>query len=188
MFLAKRFKRLSKICPTLDLNDFSRKALGGEITVNPEARPIPRVIVHPATVVSCLAVIAALVVLMPSTRIYLRHLLFTDTRQILSTVSGDVFGDGSAAKILKVETSEGIFLEIYQMASEFEPTLYQRIKLQDKSDGHFVLNGESSNLILNDVDKDSRIDILAPSFDRNLKAHLNVFTFNADQSRFVELN
>ena len=149
---------------------------------------MPRTLIHPATVLSVLAVVLAVVVLLPSTRTYLRRLISTDTRSILSTVSGDVFGDGSAAKVLKVETGEGIYLEIYQMASELEPTLYQRIKLQDRSDGHFVINGESSNLILNDVDKDSKVEILAPSFDRNLKAHLNVFTFSSEQNRFVELN
>lgn len=144
--------------------------------------------VGPALVLCGLAVLVAVATLVPAPRLYIRSLLNPDFRKILSSVQGDVFGSGVEAKVLKVETSQGLFLEIYDIGNELEPSLFQRIQLQDKADAHFLFKGESSNLILDDVNHDGRIDILAPSFDKNFSAHLNVFTFNQDRGLFEILN
>ena len=136
-----------------------------------------------------LAAIATLVIAVtPKWRNPMRLALQPDSRTILSSVSGDVFGDGVIAKILKVKTAEGLFLEIYEMNESQSPRLLQTIQLADRKDGYFMYNGEAANLILDDVDGDQVADIVAPSFDHNLIARLNVFSFSKTRRSFIRMN
>ena len=129
-----------------------------------------------------------LITLIPKSRLWLRQQSSKNFREILSSVSGDVFGNGRNAKIIKVKTHNGLFIEIYELKDTNPPRLHQQIKLRDRRDGHFLFNGESSNLVLDDINGDQVMEILAPSFDNNFTAHLNVFTYSPEQQRFIEMN
>lgn len=135
-----------------------------------------------------IALVLMIATSIPSSRKQLRNYFQSDSHEILSTISGDVFGDGTPTKILKTRSQNGLFIEIYKTPAGLAPQLFQKINLPEIKDGHLIVNGEAANLVLDDVNKDMKPEILVPSFDRQLKAHLHIYTYNADQGLFIEMN
>lgn len=107
--------------------------------------------------------------------------VFPDTRKLLSTV--DAFlKDGTKIKVVKIKTKKGIFLEIYNSSNTHHQPLMTRIKLPNKKDGFFFYQGQMTNLALEDLDGDFKVEILVPGFDENLVAHLNIYKFDPQTS------
>lgn len=116
----------------------------------------------------------------PEARTGIRDSILTDYRVLVSSVRADLSGKGSEYTIAKVKTRESLFLEIYQNEKNGASTLVQKIEIPDARDGYFNFDGSATNLALADVDQDGSMEILAPSFDRDLVGRLNVFRFNAE--------
>ena len=93
-------------------------------------------------------------------------------------MTGDLLNNGKLLKVLKVRSAEGLAIEIYSTEKTTGAPLLARVFLPDKSDGYFHFHGEATNLALEDLNGDRRLEILAPSFDTNMTAHLNVYTYN----------
>jgi len=129
-----------------------------------------------------LAALAA--ALHPTLRFEARSFLIADHRSVVSTVHGDLVGDGSDFTIVKVKTHENLFLEIYQPLANGTTKLVSRIPLADKKDGYFSFNGQATNLAIANVDGDGSSEIIAPSFDQNLVGHLNVFKYDPTSKDF----
>ena len=115
-------------------------------------------------------------------RMKIRAFLFPPFRVVLSVVQADVDGAGHLSKILKVKTDQGLYLEVYgepdPQRGNLQPLLAAK-KLMDSRDGYFTLNGHVTNLAVDDIDNDSRREIIAASFDDNMVAHLNVYRYDA---------
>ncbi len=107
----------------------------------------------------------------------------SDYRKVLSTVSGNIIDQKNITKVIKLKTNEGLFLEVYHGDNHLKP-LISKIKLEDNKDAYFIFQGQSTNLALKDLDGDSKLEILVPSFDNNLVAHLNVYKFNEISKTF----
>lgn len=90
-------------------------------------------------------------------------------------------------KIVKIQTHEGLFLEVYSAKKTSIQSLLSKVRLQDPHDGYFQFATESSNLALSDINRDGRLDIVAVSFDKNQKGHLNIYNFNYDTNSLVLL-
>src|SRR5262249_6572423 len=124
-------------------------------------------------------IILALVVvsvLQPDLRGWLRSHLRTPSRKVLSTVVGDLRGDGSRIKVVKIR-GETLLLEFYATSENGESQLLQRIPLEDRHDAFFDYNGEASNLLLTDIkdaDGEGRKEVIVPSSDTEMRAHLNI--------------
>jgi len=134
-----------------------------------------------------LSILAASIsaVVNPSLRELLQDYFQPDSRKILSFVIGDLLNNGKRVKVLKVRENRELFLEIYSLnESENSSSLLEKIPLFHNRDGFFTFNGESSNLALDDIDGDEIIEILAPSFDNNFAAYLNIFHYNPELNRF----
>ncbi len=123
-------------------------------------------------------------VLHPQIRENLRMKVLPDDREILSTVTGDIMGDGSVLKVVKVKSKLGLFLEVYKPNQDGFSTKMARIDLKDTKDGYFNFNGKTANLALKDINGDSIAEIIAPSFDEDFVAHLNVYSYNAFTGQF----
>jgi hypothetical protein len=131
-----------------------------------------------------LTMVAWLSVLHPLVREGLRAQLLLPRRTILSVASGDIFNNGTMAQVLKIRTEKGLFLEIYGPDLENgDRLLLAQVQLPDSRDGYFHFRGQAANLALQDVDGDGAVEIMAPTFDENLMAHLNVYRYNASQAR-----
>lgn len=117
-------------------------------------------------------------------RAAIRETLQPEYRKLLSTAFGDVLGNGTPIRVMKVKTREGLFVEIYR-ANNYE--LVQKISLDQKSDGYFTYRGNPTNLALVDIDGDDTPEILAPGYDQNLSAHLNVYRYDRETNLFHRL-
>lgn len=117
-------------------------------------------------------------VLHPELRSTIRSKLVSHPRTVISTVSGDLRGDGSVLTVVKVKLENALALEIFDRENEM-PKLIGRIEIPNAKDGFFNFNGQTANLALDDIDGDGINEVLAPSFDMNMVGHLNVFRFDA---------
>ncbi len=62
--------------------------------------------------------------------------------------------------------------------------LLDTINLEQERDGYFTFNGQLVSLAIDDIDGDHQVEILAPAFDSQLTAHLNVYKYNAGSKTF----
>lgn len=131
------------------------------------------------------ALIVSALALHPDWRTRLQAVFIGDQRVLLATVTGDLTGDGTSYKILKFSTSRGIIVEVVAPSPDSSETynLVDRIFIPDPHDGFFSLNTHATRLALVDVDGDGRPEILAPSFDNKLVAHLNTLRLDPDTRR-----
>ena len=98
-------------------------------------------------------------------------------RIVLSTVSGALLENGEMAKIVKVKTNKGIFVEIYQ-TGDGQFKLLDSVHLADSKDAFFNFYGRPANLALDDIDGDNKLEIIVPSYNKNLVSNLNIFQFD----------
>ena len=52
--------------------------------------------------------------------------------------------------------------------------------------GFFEYRGNSIQLAMSDVDGDGVMEVLAPTFDRQLMAHLNVYYYDSHRNDFIQ--
>lgn len=130
----------------------------------------------------CVAAFIAAV--FPNLRQEMRKKFYPPSRKILSTATGDLLGDGKKIKVVKVKNGQDLFLEIYGIENDGIYPLMGRIQLPYSRDGYFQFRGEVTNLALDDVDGNNTLEILAPTFDDNLTAHLNIYTYNQIEQQF----
>ena len=128
---------------------------------------------------SGMAITAAFFAIHPELREMVRFQFSpTPYRRVLATVSGDLLNSSKDFKVIKIKSHEGLFIEIYEEFQNNTRPIFARIKLPDKRDGYFHFQGQATNLALDDLDGDQFLEVIAPSFDDNFQAHLNVFRYN----------
>lgn len=133
---------------------------------------------------AAVAAVFALVAINPGLRNLLRRNYKVPYRQILSTASGILEKGGPPIKVIKVKTHKGLFIEVYVSGPNQTKPLLDRFQLPDQRDGYFHFCGQATNLALEDIDGDTTLEILAPSFDEELVAHLNVYSYNSRTKKF----
>tara|TARA_B100000749_G_scaffold122825_1_gene93970 strand:- start:225607 stop:226101 length:495 start_codon:yes stop_codon:yes gene_type:complete len=123
----------------------------------------------------------------PKLRNYVRHSFKQQFRTVVSTAVAD-FSDGKSFKVVKIKTNKGLYIEVYDNTNSNISPLVDRIHLPDEKDGFIVFRGQATNLAVDDVDGDNIPDIIAPSFDNNLVAHMNVYSFNPSTGKFEKVS
>lgn len=108
-------------------------------------------------------------------------------RQVLSIASGNLLNNGSFVKAIKYQTPEGILVEILSSDEAGARSLVDRITIPGEHDGYFDFYGEASQLAILDINEDGEMELVAPSFDKDLIAHLNIFKYNPQTTRFEPL-
>ncbi len=105
------------------------------------------------------------------------------TREILAKI----FTEFSNQKfvIFKIKTESGIDIEIFEKDIQNNQHLKQKFSLTDDSEAFLMINGNSVNLGLNDVDHDGIVEIIAPTVDRSGNSRLNIFKYNSELNQFV---
>lgn len=134
-----------------------------------------------------IAVSFIIVLCIPSTRASLRSHFLRPARQVLSIANGNLLHDGSFVKVVKYKTLSGILIEILSSDDSGSRSLIDRIEISDKHDGFFDFYGEASQLAIMDVDEDGKMELVAPTFDSNLVAHLNIYKYNEVTQKFEPL-
>lgn len=135
--------------------------------------------------VAATVVFSFAVVLHPELKSAARSVLYPEHRTVLSRVDGDLFGTGEKIKVLKIKSPEGLSIEIYRAnESNTEDTLIQSIALGKNSDAYFAFNGESTNLALDDINRDSKPEILVPSVDPQLVAKMLILELDSNSQTY----
>ncbi len=110
-------------------------------------------------------------------------------QKALSVVYGDLMHDGSRIKVVKLKTREGIFLEFYSLSYTGISSLISREKISGAvQDGFFDHRGKSVQLAVVDIDGDGTMELLAPTFDKHLVAHLNPYHYNFIRNKFEQFH
>jgi hypothetical protein len=135
-------------------------------------------------IASLIAIALIATATVPSLRSNVRGYLAKTDHDVLATAEGDLIGDGSLIKVIKIRSDEGLFVEVLKLDANGGSTLIDRILLPDKHDGMFNYQGHVTRLAITDIDNDGKTELLAPSFDNQLVPHLNVFKYNATTGRF----
>lgn len=104
--------------------------------------------------------------------------------ELLSVVQGDITGNGDYVKVLKFKTKEGLRVEFLKENEDGIREVVSNIKIPHPYNGFFEYRGSSIQLGMSDVDGDGVMEVLAPSFDRSLMAHLNVYYYDPDRGGF----
>lgn len=133
------------------------------------------------TPVFILFVAMQVTVLTPTLRKQAEQTLRPESRQILSAITADLLNNGSQIKIVKVRTNEGLYVEVYDTPdSQGHTALIEKIELKSNRDAFFKFHGTMTRLALQDIDGDSRPEILVPVLDSDMVAQIHVFRLTAD--------
>jgi hypothetical protein len=114
----------------------------------------------------------------------LRSFFIKPYRQVLGKTEGQLSPQGPRIAVIKVKTDQGIHLEVYKIVNTEELEQISELKLDEKRDGFVSIKGEAANLALVDFDSDSTLEIVAPTYDENLVARLNVFKYDQGTLEF----
>ncbi|MES2854621.1 MAG: hypothetical protein V4692_02105 [Bdellovibrionota bacterium] len=120
----------------------------------------------------------------PDLRAGVRSVVMTDYRTVIATAQGKLSADDVNYSVVKVKTRDSLALEIYQNGADGEQKLIEKIIMPDIKDGYFSFDNQTTNLAIDDIDGDGRMEILAPSFDKNLVGRLNVYNFDVESKAF----
>lgn len=156
---------------TMAFSFFSEKALGFALNIS-------------RAVLVAIFVILFISVLLPDVRTAIRSAILQDYRTVISTVHGDVTGEGRDLTIAKVRTRDSLLIEIYRPQDDGSQKLLGKITLPDKNDGFFNFNGQATNLAIDDIDGDGLKEILVPTFDQNMNGHLHIYRYDAVSNSF----
>lgn len=125
------------------------------------------------------------VAVVPSLRNEVKALFSREGRQVLAKVSAQISAGGIYLTVFKISTPEGLSLEVFTNDEESKNlVLLARIPLEEKRDAFFSFQGNATNLALTDVDADGVLEILAPTYDDQMIARLNVYKYNPDTKSF----
>ncbi len=141
-------------------------------------------------VLSLLVLITTLFAVVPKWRNQVREILISSQRKIIAKASASLTPDGPHVTVLKIKESGQIHLEVYKADSEGDgqPSLMTRLDLPQGRDGYFVFQGNATNLVLSDMDKDGALDIIAPTFDEQMTARLHVYRYDRVIQSFTRMS
>lgn len=155
----------------MDMFDFSENSKSYKITI---------------TALGALTLIALAIAMIPSLKEKAQALINNPERIILSKSSAPLNPGGPFLTVFKIKTIDGLFIEIYEESSD-SPRLLARLSLDGTRDGFFNFQNQATNLAMTDVNEDGYIDIVAPTFDDQQQARMNVFRYDLDILSFVRM-
>jgi hypothetical protein len=136
-----------------------------------------------------LTLVATGIAVVPPWRESARRFLIKDTRQVLASARADLKGNGRQLSVLKVQTRDALIVEIYDSTdASGDLKLIKSITLPDRRDGYFTFKGEATNLVVTDIDDDGTLEIIAPTFDTQLVARLNIFHYDKQTQDFERVS
>ncbi|MCB0377182.1 MAG: hypothetical protein KDD33_01690 [Bdellovibrionales bacterium] len=133
-----------------------------------------------------LSILVSFLIIHPRIRQWARDNFLDKERKILSQLE-TAYGD-TQVKILKISNWQGMFLEVYQLSSEGNFDLLDRAQLTDSKDAFYNFKDKKLNLFLKDVNEDGVAEILLPSMDKNMKPHINIYSFDLSSGKLNKIS
>jgi len=122
----------------------------------------------------------------PAVREMTTEWVYSTDRKILSIVKTEISEE--PIHFLKVRVANVIYLEVYRPGMDRAQELLARAELTDSKDAFYKLPSGESNLFLQDVDGDGNPEVVAPSYDKNMIAHLNIYQFDLSSKELRKLS
>lgn len=122
------------------------------------------------------SLILSVILLNPKIKEKTLALFVISHRDVLSQM--DMEMEGRKYKIIKLIDGGGIFVEVYKYTDE-GTLLVDSKPIPDKKDAFFKFDDNKHNLFLKDINDDGIAEIILPSLDKNMKARLNIFSFDS---------
>lgn len=131
------------------------------------------------------AIGSLVVVAIPDVRKKTMTFFESEKRVILAKASADFTGEGLRFTVMKIAYKNDILVEIFPYGDwQEEKTLLDRHQIANSKDAHFNFQGNSTNLVLTDIDNDAILEILVPTYDWQQNPRLNVFKLREDHNGF----
>lgn len=135
-----------------------------------------------------LLILTLLVALVPPWRERAQNLLWPRERLILAKSQGQVNPEGIFVTVIKIKTKQGLFIEIYKSQNINQSMdFWMQFPLEGTQDSFFNYHNQASNLVLTDVDNDGFLDIIAPTYDEQQQARMNIFRYDNTLSTFIRM-
>lgn len=131
------------------------------------------------------AIASLVVVAVPEIRKKTMEFFQSEKRVILAKASADFNGEGLRYTVMKIAYKDDIVVEIFPFGDwQEEKALLDRHQIVNSKDAYFNFQGNSTNLVLTDIDNDAILEILVPTYDWQQNPRLNVFKLREDQAGF----
>lgn len=124
----------------------------------------------------------------PSVRTTIRAFFLGHDRVILAKADGYLSPEGPFVTVLKIKDRDSLVVEVYDSKEGAETRMIARIVLPESRDGYFQFQGNATNLAMSDTDGDGLMDIIAPTFDDQMVARLNIYKYNKETGGFDRRN
>ena len=107
-----------------------------------------------------------------------------DTK-VLAVVYGNLMNGMQKQKVVKIQSQNKIYLEIYDATqSVISPNRLQKILLPDALDTQIDFRGNLTRLLIADINQDGQADIIAPTIDGQMNPHVNAYTYDKESQSF----
>ena len=104
--------------------------------------------------------------------------------KILRRVQGSILGDKLDIHVIKIKHKDKIYLDFLSPQEDGNFHLIDSIVLNGNHDGFFEYWDDALSLALLDDNGDGLLEVIAPTFDKFLKPHLNVIFYNKQTKKF----
>lgn len=139
--------------------------------------------------------LASIVVIALSLILLFNHNLFNDLRDqknskkrtILSKVETTNLNKQLKLTILKIKKNNQMFLEVYGHLNH-GLELMETLNLDGKFDAKIILKNQTTNLFITNVDRTEDLEILAPTYSRDMRPILNIFKYDPNFEEFKRVN
>ncbi len=129
-----------------------------------------------AVILFGVSILLSLVLLNPTVKQKTMSFFLDTQKQVLSQL--EMQSQGRTYKIVKVQNLNGLAVELYKI-EDGELIFLDSKELTDKKDAFYKFGDKKHNLFLKDINSDGSPEVILPSLDKNMKARLNVYTFDS---------
>lgn len=114
---------------------------------------------------------------------YINSFTKAEGREVLSTIETLKLNPDLKMTLVKVKENKNLFLEVFvHMNHGLE--LIETLNLDGEFDAYLILKDRTSNLIIKNIDREPDLEIVAPTYDRQMKPVLNVFKYDLNLEEF----
>lgn len=136
--------------------------------------------------VSILAISITLMLVIPDWKDSVKRVFSNDRIVLLAEIEADIRNDGSMIRVSKIEINKKLYLKFFEKTGDVWRPI-QSLVLPDTYDGYASISGDPKNLAVINLDDDSFLEVIAPTFDRDMIAYLNVYKYEPNSKTFVKV-
>lgn len=138
------------------------------------------------SIISLIAIAVTLLLVQPQWKEKVRDLILRDSYALLAEEEADIRNDGSIIRVSKLKINGKIYLRFFEMNGDVWKPI-QTILLPDSYDGYATIAGDPKNLAILNLDDDGLLEVIAPTFDKDMIAYLNIYKYSIDSKAFTKI-